>query len=131
MSFSNLPTDGRTLYATLYGYADGAWSIQDSGQYTAAAITNAQITSPPKGSAFSSDTVTFTWTAETGATSYQMWLGSAPGQYDLGVGGVSVLVVTIGDLPTNCSQVYATLYGYSGEAWTVQDTAQYTSAGCP
>ena len=30
-----LPTDGRTLYVTLYGYAGGVWSVQDTATYIA------------------------------------------------------------------------------------------------
>ena len=128
-SFSNLPVNGETIYVTLYGYAGGVWSIQDTAQYTAATVANAQITSPPNGSTLPGDTVTFTWTAESGATSYQLWLGSAPGQDDLGVGGTTGLSVTMNNLPTDSSQVYATLYGYAGGVWTVQDTATYTAYG--
>jgi hypothetical protein len=124
-----LPTNGSTIYVTLYGYAGGSWTVQDSATYTAATVANAQITSPPNGSTLPSDTVTFTWTAESGATSYQLWLGSAPGQFDLGVGGTEGLAVTISNLPTNGSQVFATLYGYSGGVWSVQDTATYLAAG--
>ena len=48
---------------------------------------------------------------------------------DLGVGGTEGLAVTISNLPTNGSQVFATLYGYSGGVWSVQDTATYLAAG--
>ena len=72
-----LPTNGSTIYVTLYGYAGGSWTVQDSASYTAVSVANAQITSPPKGSTLPGDTVTFTWTAESGATSYQLWVGSA------------------------------------------------------
>jgi len=30
-----LPTDGSTVYATLYGYANGTWTVQDTATYTA------------------------------------------------------------------------------------------------
>jgi hypothetical protein len=126
-SFSNLPTNGQTIYVTLYGYASGVWSIQDTGTYTAATVATAQITSPAKGSMLPGDTVTFTWTAEAGATSYQLWAGSAPGLNDLGVGGTSDLTVTLSGLPTDGSQIYVTLYGYAGDVWSQQDTAQYTA----
>jgi hypothetical protein len=73
--------------------------------------------------------VTFTWTPESGATSYQLWVGSAPGQDDIGVGGTSGTSVTINNLPTDGSLVYVTLYGYAGDTWTVQDQEQYTASG--
>jgi hypothetical protein len=37
-SFSNLPTNGQTIYATLYGYVAGAWLVEDTALYTAATI---------------------------------------------------------------------------------------------
>ncbi len=129
ISFSNLPTNGQTLYVTLYGYAGGVWSVQDTATYTAATVANAQIVDPPPGSTLSGDTVTFTWTTESGATSYQLWVGSAPGQDDLGVGGTTGTSTTISNLPTDGSLVYVTLYGYASDTWTVQDQEQYTASG--
>ena len=124
-----LPTNGSTIYVTLYGYAGGSWTVQDSASYTAVSVANAQITSPPKGSTLPGDTVTFTWTAESGATSYQLWVGSAAGQDDLGVGGTTGLSATMGNLPTDGRQVFVTLYGYAGGVWSVQDTAVYSASG--
>ncbi|MGC2110911.1 MAG: hypothetical protein WA655_15425 [Candidatus Korobacteraceae bacterium] len=124
---SNLPTDGRQLYVTLYGYANG-WSVQDTATYTAATLAKAQITSPAKGSILSGSSVTFTWTAETGATSYQLWVGNTPGAHDIAVVGSSGLTATVSNLPTDGRQLYVTLYGYAGGTWTVQDTATYTAA---
>jgi len=126
-TMTNLPTDGSAIYATLYGYAGGQWSVQDTAVYTAGTIVNAQITSPPKFTMLPSDTVTFTWSAEAGATSYQLWIGSAPGQYDLGVGGTSNTTIIMGNLPTDGSPIYVTLYGYAGGWWSVQDTATYNA----
>jgi hypothetical protein len=127
-SFSNLPTDGRTIYATLYGYANGVWTVQDTATYTAATQAQAQITSPPKDTTLDGDTETFTWSAEDGATSYQLWVGSAPGGSDYAVQTTSSQAATISNLPTDGSQVYVTLYGYAS-SWTLQDSGQYTAAG--
>ena len=35
LTFSGLPTDGRQLYVTLYGYSGGVWTVQDTATYTA------------------------------------------------------------------------------------------------
>ncbi len=128
-SFSNLPTNGQTLYVTLYGFSGGVWSVQDTATYTAATVALAQITSPPKDTTLDGDTETFTWSAESGATSYQLWIGSAPGLNDEGVGGTSNTTITMTNLPTDGSLVYVTLYGYNGSTWAVQDTGTYTAAG--
>jgi hypothetical protein len=86
----------------------------------------AQITAPPKNSMFSGDTVTFTWSHETNAVSYQLWLGTTPGAQDIASVTTSNLTTTISGLPTNGSQIYATLSGtVDGTTYTVQDTAIY------
>ncbi len=125
-TINNLPTDGSQLYVTLYGYVSG-WLVQDTAQYTAVTIVKAVITSPPKNSTLSGSSVPFIWTAETGATSYQLWVGSTPGTHDIASMTTSGLLATVNNMPTDGSQIYVTLYGYVG-GWTVQDTAQYTAA---
>jgi len=37
-SFNNLPTNGETLYVTLYGFVAGSWVVQDAAVYKAAPI---------------------------------------------------------------------------------------------
>ena len=127
-TFTNLPTDGRNVYATLWGYdATGTWSVQDTASYLAAYATKAVITSPTKGSTFTGLSMNFTWTAETGATSYQLWVGYSPGQHDITYAETTGLSVTVSGLPRSGVPVYVTLWGYSGGAWSVQDTGSYTS----
>ena len=88
----------------------------------------AQITSPPKNSTLTGSTATFTWSHETGATSYQLWLGHSAGAHDITSIGTSGLTANVTDLPTDGSPIYATLYGYANSTWTVEDTAVYTAA---
>ena len=126
LTIAGLPINGSQVYVTLYGYSGGIWSVQDTATYTAA--SPAQITSPAKGSTLAGSTATFTWTAENGATSYQLWVGTTAGGHDLAVVGTSNLTATVGGLPTNGSTIYVTLYGYAGGSWTVQDSATYTAA---
>jgi hypothetical protein len=125
-----LPTDGRTVYVTLWGYSSGGiWSVQDTATYTAALLNTAQITSPLKGSTLPGDAVVFGWTAETGATSYQIWVGNSPGADDVTYGGTANLSLELSGLPTDGRPLYATLWGYdSSGTWAVQDAASYTAA---
>ena len=123
---TTLPTDGRQIYVSLYGYA-GSWTLQDTASYTAATLANAQITSPPKGSTLPGASASFTWSAENGATSYQIWVGSTPGGHDIAVQTSSGLGTTINGIPTDGREIYVSLYGYAG-TWSVQDTASYTAA---
>jgi hypothetical protein len=111
----------------LNGYAGGKWTVQDSKSYTAASLSKATIQSPAKGSTLAGSKVTFSWTAETGATSYQLWLGHSAGAHDIAVVGTTQLSGTATTLPTDGSTVYVTLYGYKAGGWAVQDTATYTA----
>jgi hypothetical protein len=124
---TSLPIDGSPVYATLNGYAGGKWTVQDSKSYTAASLSKATIRSPAKGSTLTGSKVTFSWTAETGATSYQLWLGHSAGAHDIAVVGTTQLSGTATTLPTDGSTVYVTLYGYKAGGWAVQDTASYTT----
>ena len=124
---TTLPTDGSQIYVTLYGYAGGKWTVEDTASYTAATLVQAQILSPAKGATLTGSTATFTWSAETGATSYQLWLGRSAGTHDLAVVGTTQLSGTVTTLPTDGSTIYATLNGYAGGKWTVQDAASYTA----
>ena len=126
-TLSGLPSNGSAVYATLYGYANSDWTIEDSAQYPATTIAKAKITSPTNGSTLDGTATTFTWTAETGATAYQMWAGTTPGANDLGYCGTSTLSCTIAGLPSNGQPVYVTLYGLAS-GWTVQDTATYNAS---
>ena len=68
---------------------------------TPPATSKAQILSPNKGSVLPGTSVTFTWSAETGANSYQLWLGSTPGTDDLGYTSGSGLQGILSNLPTD------------------------------
>ncbi len=133
LTVANIPTDGRTLYVTLYGNAGGVRTQQDTATYTAANIVKATITGPVKGSTFTGPTVTFTWTPETGGNPpvglYRLYVGSTPGAYDLAAVQVPGTSVVIGNLPIDSRQVYVTLYGNAGGSYSVQDTATYTAFG--
>ena len=88
----------------------------------------AQLTSPPKNTMLSGSSVTFTWSHETNAVSYQLLLGSAPGGSDLASVTTSNLSTMVNNLPTNGSYVYATLNGSTdGMNYTLQDSGTYVA----
>ena len=91
--------------------AAAAGAVQDTGSYLAATFIKAQITSPAKGSTLVGS-ATFTWTSETGATSYQVWVGSTPGTDDVAYSGSNGLSATVSGLPRDGRQLYVTLWGY-------------------
>jgi YVTN family beta-propeller protein len=117
---SGLPTDGSTVYGTLYSLIGGQW-YGNAYTYTAFSTANgiAAMQSPTPGSTLSSSSVAFTWSAGTGATGYWLDIGSAAGgnqYYQSGnLGGA--LTTTASGLPTDGSTVYVTLYSLVGGQW--------------
>jgi hypothetical protein len=106
-----LPTSGATLYARLYTKFNGTLEYSD---YTFKAVSQppATLTAPANGSTLTGTSVTFTWTAATGATDYELFVGSTgPGSYNLYYSGhKAVTSLTVNGLPTNGETVYARLY---------------------
>ena len=126
---SGLPTNGSTIYVTMYSLINGSWV---SNAYTFTAYNNAVnkgvITSPVPSSTLSGSRVTFNWTAGTGATAYWLDIGNVGGgnnYYSSGNLG-NVLTATVNGLPTNGSPVYVTLYSLVSGQW-LSNTYAYTA----
>ncbi len=117
---NNLPTDGSTVYVTLYSLVGGNW-LSNAYTYTAFNIAGGQgmLTTPTPGSQFTGSTVTFDWTAGAGASAYWLDAGSSPGgnQYYQSGNLGNVLTTTANTMPTDGSTVYVTLYSYIGGQW--------------
>jgi hypothetical protein len=124
---NGLPTDGSTVYITLYTLQNGNW-LNNGYTYTAFNLgaSGAVMTSPTPGSTFTSSTVTFNWTAGAGATAYWIDVGSTTGAHDYYSSGNlgNVTTLTVNGLPTDGSNVYVTLYSLIGGTWT-GNTYQY------
>lgn len=114
-----LPTDGSTLYATLYSWDGSTWTAGTVCSYTAATLTYGVITSPTNGSTLSnSATQTFSWSAGNQCTvnqNYELRVGSSSGACDYNnVGGTCLdtnsLSGTATNVPTDTSTVFARLY---------------------
>ncbi|MGA9671195.1 MAG: Ig-like domain repeat protein [Terracidiphilus sp.] len=77
----------------------------------------AALISPAPGGTLGS-IATFTWTAGTGVTQYALWLGTAPGTYNIyNSGHITGTSVTVTNLPTNGQTIYAQLYSYMDGGW--------------
>ena len=118
-----LPTDGSTVYATLYTKfsSSGQW-VSNSYTYTAynLAAAGGVITTPVPASTLTASSVTFNWTAGAGASAYWLDVGSTPGGnqfYQSGNLG-NVLATTVNGLPTDGSAIYVTLYSLIGAQWS-------------
>jgi hypothetical protein len=110
-TFSNLPTNGATIYARLYTRYNGVLVYND---YTYKAAAQAVLTTPTPGSSFTNASVTFGWTAATGSGNqgYWLFLGTtgvgSKNLYDSGQ--LTATSVTVNNLPTSGLTIYARLY---------------------
>jgi hypothetical protein len=121
---SGLPTDGSAVYVTLWSLVLGQWTYNEYA-YTAYSIGGAQgvLNTPAPGATFTGSTVTFVWTAGSGATAYWLDVGSTVGgnqHYQSGNLG-NVLTTTVNGLPTNGSTVYATLWSLVLGQWVYNE----------
>jgi hypothetical protein len=120
---TGLPTNGETIYATLY---TNYGTVQVSNSYTFTAAKQAALTSPTGGGTLSGPSVTFTWSAATGSgvTGYNFRLGTTAGANNLYSSGmITATSTTATGLPTNGETIYATLYTDYG---AVQVSTSYT-----
>ena len=128
---SGLPTNGSTIYVTLYSLISGQWS-GNSYTYTALNANNglAAMQTPTPGSTLSGSTATFTWSADANSTAYWLDIGTSPGGHTIYQSGNlgNVLTTTVDSLPTNGSTIYVTLYSLVGGQW-LHNSYTYVSAG--
>ena len=108
------------MYVTLYSLVGGQWL---SRPYTYTSFTAgsglAVIQTPTPGSTLNGSTVTFTWSAGTGATGYWLDIGSVAGgnQYYQSGNLGTALSTTVTTLPADSSQIYVTLYSLIDGQW--------------
>jgi hypothetical protein len=110
---TSLPAKGATIYARLYSLVNGKMEYNDY-TYTEAAPagTPATMISPTGGSTLGTANVMFTWTAGTGVTEYNLWLGlNGPGSSSLYTSGwLPTTSATVTSLPAKGATVYGRLY---------------------
>jgi len=121
VTVSGLPSDGSTVYATLYSYVGGQW-LGTTYQYTASNPSSglAIMTTPSmNGVEIDGTQFTFAWSAGTNAQGYWLDIGSSAGGNDIYQSGNLGLVqmTTVSSLPNDGSQIYATLYTLIGGQW--------------
>jgi sugar lactone lactonase YvrE len=121
VNVATLPARGATVYARLYSLADGIWKYNDY-TYTES-CTPAVLVSPAQGSTLSASNITFTWSAGSGVTAYDLWLGtSGAGSSSLYVSGATIATsTTVTTLPARGAIVYARLYSQCGDMWKYND----------
>jgi hypothetical protein len=121
VSVTGLPTNGETIYATLYSYIAGAWQPTVYTYTATGSPSPAVLTTPSPTTQLTSSTVTFSWSAGNPATSYWLNLGTASSGANAkniySSGSTAATSVTVTGLPTNGETIYATLYSYIDGAW--------------
>jgi serine protease len=127
---SGLPVNGATLYVRLHTYI-GAWHYND---YTVAApLINglkAQLISPAPGSTLDSTSVNFQWTGGTGATQYWLYIGSAPGTFDIVFRNLNTSLNTVvHGLPSGGQLLYVRLFSHINGVWMFNDYVLISTTG--
>jgi hypothetical protein len=117
---TNLPGNGATLYAALWSFINGAWQYTTytfkEGVFQPTSVA-AALMSPAPGSVLGSS-ATFTWTAGTGVTQYELTLGTSVGAYNIyNSGHITAASVAVAGLPGNGATVYAGLWSFMNGAW--------------
>ncbi|HMG84947.1 MAG TPA: kelch repeat-containing protein [Terracidiphilus sp.] len=126
----SLPTNGATIYVRLWSVINGGLQFHDY-TYTEFAGSPAAMTSPAPGSTLTGATTTFTWTAGSGATAYYLFIGTAPGGYDLvNIGPKAVTSATV-SLPTNGATIYVRLWSVINGGLQYHDYTYTEFTGTP
>jgi hypothetical protein len=121
---TNLPTDGSTIYITLWSYVNGSWLYNEYTYIAAGGSSNlAQMLSPTPSSEIDGYSATFTWSAGNGASGYWLDIGSTPEGNDIYQSGNLGLqqMTTVNSLPNNGSTIYATLWTLINGQWAYNE----------
>jgi hypothetical protein len=121
VNVTGLPVSGQTIYARLLSYIGGAWNPLDY-TYTAPSLQVALV-SPVPGSTLPGSNVTFGWSAVSGVTKYELYLGTngsgSDNLYHSGI--ITATSVNVTGLPVSGQKINARLYWYTGGAWQYLD----------
>ena len=125
-----VPATGAKLYIRLSSKIGGIWQSTDYSCTQSGTIAPAVLSTPSPNSKLASGTVTFSWTAVNGVTTYQLWLGTTgAGSKNLfNSGSITTPSAQVTGLPSNGVIVYARLFSLINGVWQFNDYT-YTEAG--
>jgi hypothetical protein len=125
---NGLPTDGSTVFVTLYTLVGGTWTSNAYSYFAFSATGGLAVITSPTGPTLSGNSATFTWSADPSATAYWLDIGSAPGANDVYQSGNlgNTLTTSVSSLPANGNTIYTTLYSFVGGQW-MSTSASYVS----
>lgn len=127
---SGLPVAGATVYVRLFTDVAGNWHATDytyKEASTKTASSPAALMSPAAGSVLPGASATFTWSAGSGVSSYQLWVGTTGagsgniGVHSYGPTTASTLSATVTGIPTNGATVYVRLFVEVQGNWQATD----------
>ena len=122
----SIPANSATVYVELCSEINGSWYCDPNYTYTEGG-TPAVIQTPAPGSTLGATNVTFTWSAGVGATSYQLFLGTAKQTDNLYYSGkTTATTVTVPSIPANSATVYVELCSEIGGVWKCDPNYTYT-----
>ena len=121
-SVTGIPTTGATLYVTLYSLINGAWQSESYTYTEAAPATPSTMTSPASGSTLTSSTVTFSWTAGSQVSQYDLHVGTTgAGSSNIFGGAVTGQSKSVTGIPTTGGTLNVRLYSLIAGAWQYND----------
>ena len=133
----NLPTNGSSVYVTIWYKDAEGWKHDDSIEFTtfndggaSGSATPPTISSHTAGDTFTTATETFTW-SDVGATNYWLQIGSSAGRndhYDSGQLASTTTSQTVSDLPTDGNSVHVRIWYKSNGSWEYIPDTSYTAA---
>ncbi len=126
---NGISTTGGTIYVRLWTMLNGAWQYRDYTYMAANLGTLAAMSNPGPGSTFTGASVTFSWTAGSGAAAYWLDVGTVQGQGNISAGQLasSVTSATVNGIPTTGGTIYVRLWTMLNGAWQYHDYT-YTAA---
>ena len=127
---TGLPSNGSTVYVTLYSYVSGQW-LSNEYTYTAynPASAGAMLTTPTPSSTLTGTTITFDWSPASPPTNYWIDIGSSAGGNNYEQSGSlpsSQTSITVSGLPSTGGTVYVTLYSLINGSW-IANSYTYTA----
>jgi hypothetical protein len=127
VTVNTVPTNGVNLYVRLYSKIDGAWQSNDYIYTEAGTPAQAVLTSPTPGTRLSGSSATFTWNPGSGATAYQLWLGTGVNTSNYyNSGSITSTTVNVTGLPVDGSNIHAQLWSKINGNW-VSTSYNYTA----
>ena len=127
---AGIPTDGSAIYVRLWTSFGGVWQFNDYTYTASGGFTKAVMVTPANGSGLSGASVTFTWTAGTGASAYWLDVGTTQGGFDIFSQGAALATSqAVTGIPTDGSTIYARLWTAANGVWQYNDYSYKASGG--